>query len=281
MARFTPYSQNPNDVNQAHNTLVEQLNKFAAIAWTSANDGSGSGLDADTVDTFHAASMYPLAQSVSGAGSIDLNTLYGLSYSNYRKYLWNTTNGPVNQMHGYLECLYYNGTGFNPAGLGACAITIQRFTQYWDDSIWRREYRSDIASWSPWWTGVYPVGSIYQSTTKSTSPADMFGGTWAELGGKFLVGFTTAAGTFHTAGATGGAETHTLATTEIPAHNHSIDPSHVMSQVGADDWQFANGSGGEQALKLQYTQAIANTGGGGAHNNLPPYKVVYIWERTA
>ena len=32
---------------------------------------------------------------------------------------------------------------------------------------------------------VYPVGSIYQSTS-STSPAEMFGGTWVQVTDKFL-----------------------------------------------------------------------------------------------
>jgi trimeric autotransporter adhesin len=32
---------------------------------------------------------------------------------------------------------------------------------------------------------VYPVGAIYQSTS-STSPAEMFGGTWVQVTGKFL-----------------------------------------------------------------------------------------------
>ena len=43
---------------------------------------------------------------------------------------------------------------------------------------------------------VYPVGSIYMSVS-NTNPADLFGGTWEELTGRFLLGWSSghAAGT--------------------------------------------------------------------------------------
>jgi microcystin-dependent protein len=69
---------------------------------------------------------------------------------------------------------------------------------------------------------------------------------------------------------TGGAKTHTLTTPEIPAHTHSL---------GYVDALNAGGSVGTRAFP-----GAANTGsagGGGAHNNLQPYIVVYMWKRTA
>ena len=65
---------------------------------------------------------------------------------------------------------------------------------------------------------IYPVGSIYMSVN-STSPATLFGGTWAAIENTFLV----AAGSSYTAGSTGGAATHTHST---PNHTHTI-PSHT------------------------------------------------------
>lgn len=86
----------------------------------------------------------------------------------------------------------------------------------------------------------YPVGAIYLSTV-STSPATLFGGTWAALGaGTFLV----AQGTGYAAGSTGGSathvhttpsHTHTVAdhTHSIPSHTHSTpDHTHSLSQNG-------------------------------------------------
>ena len=68
---------------------------------------------------------------------------------------------------------------------------------------------------------VYPVGSIYMSVNNS-NPATLFGGTWEEIQGKFLLGRSTG----HAAGTTGGEETHTLTSNEMPAHTHN-GPSHT------------------------------------------------------
>jgi len=129
---------------------------------------------------------------------------------------------------------------------------------------------------------AYPVGSIYMNKTVSTNPATLFGfGTWVALEGRVVVG-KAASGTFVTAGATGGAETHTLSTTEMPAHNHTwrggntssggLVGSNQMYQVGLGASDFVGNTG---------STLMNNTGGGGAHNNLQPYVVAYMWERTA
>ena len=57
---------------------------------------------------------------------------------------------------------------------------------------------------------IYPIGCIY-TTTVATDPATVFGfGTWVAFGkGEVLVGKADA-GTFVTAGATGGEDTHSL-----------------------------------------------------------------------
>lgn len=121
---------------------------------------------------------------------------------------------------------------------------------------------------------VYPVGSIYMSVN-STSPATLFGGTWQAIQGKFLLG---AYGNTYKAGSTGGEAAHTLTESEMPSHKHSI-------------W-FPN-DGGEQSAEIGYPDAgskntyyaeaskTSGTGGGAAHNNMPPYLAVYIWKRTA
>lgn len=119
---------------------------------------------------------------------------------------------------------------------------------------------------------VYPVGSIYMATV-STNPATLFGfGTWAAYAeGRVIVG-KAGAGTFATAGATGGAETHTLTIAEMPTHNHGIVEGSVGG--GGNNAYPANNNYGVNAF-------TENAGGGGAHNNLQPYIVAYIWQRTA
>ena len=67
---------------------------------------------------------------------------------------------------------------------------------------------------------IYPVGSIYMSVN-NVSPSTLFGGTWVQIQDKFLL----ASGSNHTNGNTGGSDTHTLNTNELPAHTHII-PEH-------------------------------------------------------
>ena len=119
---------------------------------------------------------------------------------------------------------------------------------------------------------IYPVGSIYLSVS-ATSPATLFGGTWAQIKDTFLL----SAGDTYTAGDTGGEATHTLTIDEMPSHNHKVS---YLKQEAGNDYQFCGGVGNWQTTGHSNTN-IENTGGGQAHNNMPPYLVVYTWKRTA
>mgnify|MGYP003665811341 CR=1 FL=1 len=123
---------------------------------------------------------------------------------------------------------------------------------------------------------VYPVGSIYINAQVATNPATLLGvGTWVAYGeGRVPVG-KAGSGTFDTLNATGGAETHTLSIAEMPSHNHSISPTLTRGSGTDGDPDKASGGGNNGSF------SISNTGGGGAHNNLQPYIVVYMWKRTA
>ena len=127
---------------------------------------------------------------------------------------------------------------------------------------------------------VYPVGSIYINATVATNPATLLGfGTWAAFGaGRVMVGIDSTDTDFDAAEETGGAKTHTLSISEIPAHTHN-QGSHdsTAGDGGAYNTEFirdhsdtADGPNVESS----------STGGGGAHNNLQPYIVVYMWKRT-
>ena len=120
---------------------------------------------------------------------------------------------------------------------------------------------------------VYPVGSIYMSIN-NVSPATLFGGKWVQIKGRFLLG----ASDVYKANTTGGEVAHTLTNDEMPNHQHSI-------------W-FPN-SGGEQSAEIGYPETgskntyyaeaskTSGAGGGAAHNNMPPYLVVYMWRRLS
>ena len=120
------------------------------------------------------------------------------------------------------------------------------------------------------WT--HPVGSIYQST-KSTDPADLFGGTWTRINDRFLL----AAGDTFAAGKTGGEASHTLTVDEIPDHTHSYQYTGQSTVIGTDAIRLYDRNGQPN----QYTGPQSSNCGGKAHNNMPPYLAVYTWERTA
>lgn len=139
---------------------------------------------------------------------------------------------------------------------------------------------------------VYPVGAIYMSVV-NTSPATLFGGTWEQIQGKFLLG----ADSTYTAGSTGGEATHTLTSDEMPTHNHALADDIDSKVAHSWGWGLYNdsdvyapvavtqGAAGEDTNYLCSRQGVwtktANAGGGQAHNNMPPYLSVYMWKRTA
>lgn len=148
---------------------------------------------------------------------------------------------------------------------------------------------------------VYPVGAVYMSLT-STSPATLFGGTWTAIEGKFLL----SADANHAAATTGGAESHSLTTAQLPAHSHRVlgytDAENVGHDHGvpniktgqsgeygayAETWGYGSGSRDLNTYYVDITHnhrvdiASQTTGSGGAFSLMPPYLSVYMWRRTA
>ena len=122
---------------------------------------------------------------------------------------------------------------------------------------------------------AYPVGSIYMSAS-STNPGNIFGGTWSQITGRFLL----ACGGGYSAGTTGGEATHKLAVSEMPSHTHSVRCAYTTGSSRRDTDVLVY-DGWNMEGYMWTSQWSGSTGGSAAHNNMPPYLAVYVWKRTA
>jgi microcystin-dependent protein len=144
---------------------------------------------------------------------------------------------------------------------------------------------------------VYPIGSIFTTVTNyadSNAVVSAIGGTtWTAFGaGRVLIG----AGTTTDAQPT--PETKTFTNEEEGGEfNHTLTKAEIPNATGRFETvratiPFANGvftrsvnsrgagnstEGGDKGTTVNFDLG----GGGGAHNNLQPYIVVYMWKRTA
>ena len=114
-----------------------------------------------------------------------------------------------------------------------------------------------------------PVGFVL-TLYSHADPNTMYPGTtWVRI----TNGFLWAVDASGTIGQTGGAKEVTLTVDQIPSHSHgSVYSQHAP---GTKDKAWYTTAGTSVAYG-----AVA-TGGGQAHNNMPPYIQVSIWRRTA
>lgn len=122
---------------------------------------------------------------------------------------------------------------------------------------------------------LYPIGAIYISYV-STSPAELFGGTWTQITDRFL----RAANDTNT----GGSDTHSLTSKQMPRHNHRVTGV-MLTDAGSTKipsgnyYAFMQGDrGSDYTGGSDTTQSASN---GDSHNNMPAYQDVYVWRRTA
>ena len=151
---------------------------------------------------------------------------------------------------------------------------------------------------------VYPVGSIYVSTS-ATNPGTTFGfGTWEAFGaGKVLVGQDTEDASFDTLEETGGSKdaivvehyhdaeegggaTGTLNSSFLGDFGNFTSSSGIVS-LSNSYGNRSQGSAGTGSLGLatinvpDHSHTITSTGSSGTDANLQPYVVVKMWKRTA
>lgn len=136
------------------------------------------------------------------------------------------------------------------------------------------------------------IGQIIMSTTLNTQAKviEQYGGTsWTKIEGRFLLGASSG----YPVNATGGEATHTLTEDETAPHFHRFPGEGGSFTVS---WGKTYGQnvtvhgasviaeatqGNDLAIDQGNFWGTSSAGGGQPHNNMPPYKAVYIWERTA
>ena len=268
-------------------TRATYYKKASDTAWTNANAAFSSG----TAFTF-------------GGGNISTETSYDIKYTLTDAFTTIAIQDIVSTAAVVMD--------FKRSGKGVAVGKVSEkdntfeVAEDWDVRVYGKLLKDYIQSFIK---TLYPVGSIYMSVN-ATNPSAYFGGTWVAWGaGRVPVGINTADGNFNTVEKTGGAATVTLTTAQMPAHTHTFTGSSATtSSKGAHthnvgrDGDGASGSStytvhsagvsgaggtsptnsaGAHTHTLTAKGTNANTGGGGAHSNLQPYIVCYMWKRTA
>jgi hypothetical protein len=135
----------------------------------------------------------------------------------------------------------------------------------------------------------------YDGGDGTAVPGDTFGPMWM-VDTLFDARFPVGVGAFAASGAVAvlgtatstsivGEDQHTLSAPEIPSHTHSLG-ANGKPAVFWDN--FVQEAGGDGNPSFSFNQSVPETststggviGGGGAHNNLPPFCGVYFIKRT-
>lgn len=119
----------------------------------------------------------------------------------------------------------------------------------------------------------YPVGSIY-SSLNNINPGNFLGGIWTQLKDRFLFSSSSS----HSVGEVGGSATATLTEAQLPEHTHGIGRQNTSPTSGSVGSVHSNGITG---ARVGIETKSAGNGASPSHNNMPPYLVVYMWERIS
>lgn len=257
-------------------TATTYYKKSSASAWTNANKAFTSG-----------------TSFIFGEGGISGENSYDIKYELKDAFVTISVIDTVSTVSVLMD-FKAGGKGI---AIGKVAETDNCFevSDKWNVKIFGKMMKQYMLD------SIYPIGSIYMSVN-ATSPGTLFGGTWAPLQNRFLVG----AGGTYGVNATGGEVNHTLTAAEMPKHAHDTPFFNNMTANGEGKSDFigvyGKGMTASAAIKemgasstmemwwvnqtnkaegSEWAYLTSYKGSGSAHNNMPPYLAVYMWKRTA
>jgi microcystin-dependent protein len=99
-----------------------------------------------------------------------------------------------------------------------------------------------------------------------------------DVRGRMIAGVDVGQAEFEAWGQKGGEKTHVLSIAEIPSHNHNFNYRNSTGVAGAP--YYPGVLQGYTATTGYSFQAVSPVGGGGAHNNLPPYMALNFIIKT-
>ena len=132
---------------------------------------------------------------------------------------------------------------------------------------------------------MYPVGSIYISTSEQ-NPSEYIGGKWESYAqGRTLIGVGTGTDEKNVQkafniNATGGEYQHTLTANEMPSHKHTLSGRSFWTWASSNPATGLEPTGGKTRWAAATITSDA-TGGSQAHNNIQPYIATYMWKRVS
>lgn len=245
---------------------VERSNESGAYLWGTIE----SGFYLDGIDRFCIKLM---GQTMSSPTDFLVNNSVSISATTYYYQANDIT--PINYIptaSSSTKGIVSIGDGLNITSAGLLSAKLQFVDGPSAEDI----------DWSLVINKIYPVGSIYISTTLDTAAKvqTAFGGTWIAWGsGRVPVGVDTSQTEFDTVEETGGEKNHTLTIEEMPSHSHNIyDVDTGTGGSGKRDGLYYQGGWWGNSIGAPN---VGNTGGSKAHNNLQPYITCYMYKRTA
>lgn len=123
---------------------------------------------------------------------------------------------------------------------------------------------------------AFPVNKV-EVFFDAEDHSDFLGFQWERVSqGRIPIGLDDSDTDFNTIGKTSGEKEVTLSINHIPPHNHTVR-ANIQNASGNDVLVIKNNAYYSSAVEMN----TSATGGGQAHNNMPPYIVMAFWKRVA